>query len=88
MFSVTPDSVEYKVQRWNQLEIVASTIVGICRMNNTLKFDRKNKKVYWLATLSEPVDNLPKMSQNICNSAGQQRLELHGETMYKDSAKK
>lgn len=86
-FTLRPDYLDYKITRWNSREIVANNISGICRVNNSLKFDRKNKKVYFLATLSEPVENLPKMSKEICNAAGEQRLELQGNTMYREDTK-
>lgn len=81
MFSLVPDDVQYQITRWTPDEIVASNIGGICKVMNTLKFDLKNKKVYSLQSLSEPVENLPKMSRDACNAVGQ-RLELRAATMY------
>lgn len=81
MFSLNPDSLDYRVTRWTADEIVASNIGGICKVLNTLKFDRKAKRVYYLQSLSEPVENLPKMSRDICNAVGL-RLELRAQTMY------
>jgi hypothetical protein len=81
MFNLVPDSADYKILRWTSEEIVAQNIGGICKVLNSLKFDRKNKKVYFLQSLSEPVENLPKLSRDICNAVGL-RLELRGETMY------
>jgi hypothetical protein len=57
MFSLVPDDVEYNVVRWTSEETVATSIRGICKTINSLKFDRKNKKVYAIQSLSEPVEN-------------------------------
>ena len=81
MFNLAPDELDYRITRWTPDEIVASNIGGICKVLNTLKFDLKNKKVYSLQSLSEPVENLPKMSREACNLVGL-RLELRAETMY------
>src|SRR5262245_37144886 len=81
MFSLVPEAMEYKVVRWTSDEIVATSINGICKALNSLKFDRKNKRVYAIQSLSEPIENLPKMSRDICNAVGS-RWELRGETMY------
>jgi hypothetical protein len=65
MFSIVPDQVEYKVVRWNSEEIVANAIGGTCKTLNSLKFDRKNKKVYAIQSLSEPIENLPNVSRRL-----------------------
>jgi hypothetical protein len=81
MFSLVPDVVDYQITRWTAAEIVATNVGGICKVLNSLKFDLKNKKVYALQSLSEPVEDLPKMSRDACNAVGQ-RLELRAATMY------
>jgi hypothetical protein len=86
MFSLTGDSVDYAVTRWNSNEIVAQNISGVCRVLHTPKFDLKNKKVYALDSLSEPVENLPKMSKDACNAVGL-RLELRANTTYSTEAR-
>jgi hypothetical protein len=83
-FTLTADSVDYRVVRWNEKEIVAQNISGICRVLNVLKFDLQQHKVYASQVLSEPVNDLPKMSREICNAVGM-KLELHGETMFRQS---
>lgn len=86
-FTLTPDSVDYKIIRWNSSEIVAHNISGICRVLNVLKFDLRQKRVYSLQTLSEPVNDLPKMSQQICNAVGM-RLELRGMSTFMTTTSK
>lgn len=81
-FGMNADGIDYAVERWTASEIVASNKGGICRMRNVLKFDRINKRVYWMQTLSEPVNDLPKTSQDICNLAGM-FLELRGDTLWR-----
>ena len=81
MFRLMPDALDYRITRWTPNEIVASNISGICKVLNTLKFDLKTKQVYYLQSLSEPVENLPKTSRDACNAVGL-RLELRAETMY------
>jgi hypothetical protein len=82
MFTLTSDFVEYAVERWNKTEIVASTVQGICRVRNVIKFDRVNSKVYWMQTVSEPLNDLPKKEQDDCNDA-HLYLELKASTMWK-----
>lgn len=82
MFTLTADFVEYTVERWNKREIVASTVQGICRVRNVIKFDRVNSKVYWMQTVSEPLNDLPKKKQDTCNDA-HMYLELKASTMWK-----
>ena len=82
MFSLNADYVEYTIERWNAREIVASHIEGSCRVRNVIKFDRVNGKVYWMQTLSEPLNDLPKREQNICKEA-HMYLELKASTMWK-----
>jgi len=81
MFTLVPGDVDYQIIRWTTEEIVATNIRGICKVLNSLKFDFKSKKVYFLQSLSEPVENLPKLSRDLCNATGQ-RLELRAQTMY------
>jgi len=57
-FSLSAVSVDYKVERWNDKEIVAKNIGGICRILNVLKFDLAQKRVYAFQTLSEPTNAL------------------------------
>ncbi len=80
-FTLTPDYVDYKVARWNSKEIVAQNIGGICRVLTVLKFDLQNKRVYSMATLSEPTNDLPEMSQKICSAVGM-KLELRGMSTF------
>ena len=71
MFSLTPEQLEYTVERWTPREIVAASVSGICRIRNVLKFDLVEKRVYYSQTLSEPVDlKMPKMSKDICSAVG------------------
>ena len=81
-FSVDADYVEYEVERWNKNEIVAKNVRGICRMLNVLKFDLVQKKVYSLSTLSEPTNDLPKLSKEVCAVSGM-NLELKDMTIWK-----
>ncbi len=80
-FTLSADSVDYKVTKWDSTEIVAQNIGGICRVLNVLKFDLKNQKVYSLQSLSEPAEDLSKTTRDICNAVGL-RLELRGSTTY------
>ena len=86
MFTLNADSVDYPITRWNEKELVAQTISGICRVLHTLKFDLENKTVYLLDSLSEPTEDLPKTSRDACNAVGL-RLELRGETTYSIDAR-
>ncbi len=81
-FSLSADSLEYKVTRWNRKEIVATNIDGICRVLNVLNFDLVQKRVYLSQTLSEPTNDLPKLSRELCSSVGM-NLELKAATMWK-----
>ena len=81
-FSLSAVSVDCKVERWNEKEIVARNIGGICRILNVLKFDLVQKRVYAFQTLSEPTNDLPKMSKEICAHANM-NLELKGDTMWR-----
>ncbi len=74
-FTLYADHVEYTVERWNSKEIVAASIVGICKIRSVLKFDLAQKKVYSMQTLSEPINDMPKLSKDICSAAGM-NLEL------------
>lgn len=80
-FTLNADTVEYTVERWNSKEIVAATIVGICRVRTVLKFDLVNKRVYYMQSLSEPTNDLPKMSKDICNGVGMY-LELEANAVF------
>jgi len=82
MFSLNTDLVEYTIERWNTREIVASTVVGLCSIRSVIKFDRVNRKVYWMQTLSEPLNDLPKKRQDDCKDASMY-LELKASTMWK-----
>jgi hypothetical protein len=81
-FSVDANYVEYEVERWNTREIVAKNVRGMCRMLNVLKFDLVQKKVYSLSTLSEPTNDLPKLSRELCAVSGT-NLELKDMTIWK-----
>jgi hypothetical protein len=61
---------------------VASHVEGSCRVRNVIKFDRVSSKVYWMQTLSEPLNDLPKREQDICKDA-HMNLELKASTMWK-----
>jgi hypothetical protein len=82
MFSLSSDNTEYSVERWDKKEIVASAVGGTCRVRTVLKFDREQKRVYWMQSLSEPVNDLPKMSQDACKLVGMY-LELKASTMWR-----
>jgi hypothetical protein len=82
MFNLVAASVDYKIERWNEKEIVAKNIGGICRVLNVLKFDLVQKRVYAFQTLSEPTNDLPKMSKEICAHANM-NLELKAATMWR-----
>jgi hypothetical protein len=85
-FTLTADHAEYRIDRWNEQEIVAKgQPTGICKVLNVLRIDLKLKKVYALQTLSEPVnERLPKLSRDIC-SAGGSNWELHEDTPFSSS---
>ena len=74
-FALTADYLTYTVERWNAKEIVASTVGGRCRVRSVIKFDRVNKKVYFMQALSEPVTDLPKLAKDVCD-ASSMSLEL------------
>src|SRR5713101_3086194 len=62
-FTMNTDYIDYGVERWTNKEIVASTIDGICRVRNVIKFDLVQKRVYWMQTLSEPTNDLPQLQR-------------------------
>jgi hypothetical protein len=80
-FELDGADLDYKIARWSDSEVVAQNISGTCRTLNVLKFDLLRKRVYAYATLSEPVTNLPKITQDICNAV-HMNLELRGASMY------
>ena len=80
-FTLEGDSVDYQVTRWTSTEIVAQNISGACRALNALKVDLAHNKVYASQSLSEPIENLPKMSKELCQLVGM-RLELHAPGVY------
>ena len=82
MVDIVPDYVEYSITRWNSHEIVAENIGGLCKVRSVLKFDRQAKKVFYLQSLSEPVDDtVPDMTKRICNAVGM-NLELRARTTF------
>jgi len=82
-FALNAGYDEYTVERWNSKEIVASNVSGICRVRNVIKFDRVQKRVFWMQTLSEPLDTkMPQMSKDMCNAVGM-NLELKDSTLWK-----
>ena len=81
-FSLSAAADEYTIERWNGKEIVASNIKGICRVRTVIKFDRAQKRVYLMQTLSEPIEELPENSKKLCKLAGL-NLELKASTMWK-----
>ena len=60
VFSMSASQDEYVVERWDSKEIVASSVVGLCKVRNVIKFDLVQKRVLFMQTLSEPIDDLPK----------------------------
>jgi hypothetical protein len=78
---MTTDYLEYKIERFNNKEIVAATTQGDCRVRTVLKFDLVHKRVYWMMAPSEPSNDLPRASRDACDST-QMNLELKGETMW------
>ncbi len=48
----------------------------------SMKFDRVQKRIYWMQTLSEPLTDLPKMSKDICDAVGM-NLELKADAMWR-----
>lgn len=81
-FAMSGGHDEYEVERWDDKEIVASNVGGICRVRNVIKFDLVQKRVYALQTLSEPVDDLPKGIRDSCKLVGL-NLELKDSTMWR-----
>jgi hypothetical protein len=81
-FTLDSNQDEYKVERWDKKEIVASNVDGSCRVRNVIKFDRLTERIYWMQTLSEPIDDLPKSEQEACKFA-HMHLELKGNTTWK-----
>jgi len=81
-FALSGGYDEYTVERWNSKEIVASNVGGACRARNVIKFDRVQKRVYWMQALSEPVDDLPKALKGTCKLVGM-NLELKAATMWR-----
>ncbi len=81
-FTLDSSQDEYTVERWDKREIVASKIDGSCRVRNVIKFDRIKERVYWMQTLSEPIDDLSKSEQEACKLA-HMHLELKGSTTWK-----
>lgn len=82
-FTLSGDSEDYPVVRWNNDEIFARTVSGVCRAANAIKFDLRAKKVYSLQTLTEPIESLhlPKLSEDMCKAIGMS-LELHAPSVY------
>src|SRR3984885_7927221 len=81
-FTLDSSQDEYTIERWDKREIVASNVDGICRVHNVIKLDRVQKRVYWMQTLSEPIDDLPKIDQDMCKFANM-HLELKDSTTWK-----
>lgn len=81
-FSMSGSQDNYTVERWNSKEIVASNLAGDCRVRNVIKFDLVQKRVLFMQTLSEPIDDLPKGLQDICKLTGM-HLELKDSTMWR-----
>jgi hypothetical protein len=80
-FTLEGNSIDYQITRWTRTEIVGQSIGGVCRVLSALKFDLTHGKVYASQSLSEPIENLPKMSKEMCQSVGM-RLELHASGVY------
>jgi hypothetical protein len=81
-FSMSGSQDNYTIERWNSREIVASNLAGDCRVRNVIKFDLVQKRVLFMQTLSEPIDDLPKALQDACKFAGM-HLELKDSTMWR-----
>jgi hypothetical protein len=81
-FSMGASQEDYTVERWDSKEIVASSIAGDCRVRNVIKFDLVQKRVLFMQTLSEPIDDLPKALQDACKFAGM-HLELKDSAMWR-----
>jgi hypothetical protein len=81
-FALSGGRDEYTIERWNSKEIVASNVGGACRVRNVIKFDRVQKRVYSIQTLSEPIDNLPKGLRDLCKLSSM-NLELKNSTMWR-----
>jgi hypothetical protein len=81
-FALSGGQDEYNIERWNAKEIVASNVGGACRLHNVIKFDRVQRRVYSMQTLSEPIDDLPKGLRDICKLSGM-TLELKNSTMWR-----
>ncbi len=81
-FALDSSQDDYTVERWDKREIVASNVGGICRVRDVIKFDRVQKRVYWMQTLSEPIDDLPKINQDMCKLVGM-HLELKDSTEWR-----
>lgn len=76
MFTLSADSVDYKVERWNKKELVAANVGGACHIRNVLKFDFVEKRVFAMSALSEPIDDKePKLLREMCK-ASVMNLEL------------
>jgi hypothetical protein len=80
-FALSGGYDEYTIERWNSKEIVASNVGGDCRVRNVIKFDRVQKRVYWMQTLSEPIGDLPKGLRDTCKLVGM-NLELKDSTLW------
>jgi len=80
-FALSGGHDEYTIERWNSKEIVASSVGGTCRVRNVIKFDRVQKHVYWMQTLSEPIGDLPKGLRDTCKLVGM-NLELKNSTLW------
>jgi hypothetical protein len=81
-FALSGGQDEYTIERWNSKEILASNIGGTCRVRNVIKFDRFQKRVYFMQTLTEPVDDLPKGVRDLCKLTGM-NLELKHSTLWR-----
>jgi hypothetical protein len=82
IFSLDSNEEEYTVERWDKKAIVASDVAGICRVRNVIKFDLEQKRIYFMQALSEPTEDLPKLSQDTCKFANM-HLELKDSAMWK-----
>ena len=68
--TLTPDNLEYTVERWTPKEIVAFQLRRYLPVRNVLKFDLVEKRGYYSQALSDPVDSkMPKMSKDICSAS-------------------
>ena len=79
-FVNTPESWTYRIERWDQSEVLAVTIALDCRVRHVLKFDLKQKRVFWSESPSEPMG---KLSDGFdCGKVKTEQRELYRKTSF------